>query len=141
MQKVSAHIVPKPTCDNFELIPSNDEIAPFITDNCFKQPSLGPHPRRLLNFITESNEANLTIMHPRRATDFFKPTQFRLMCQQNSIFYKGPKLYNMIVNDINSSLGDKDTRLQKRYIKPFKNLVKKYNQTKNSKENSAVSSK
>ena len=81
MQKVSAHIVPKPTCDNFELIPSNDEIAPFITDNCFKQPSLGPHPRRLLNFITESNEANLTIMHPRRATDFFKPPQFRFSAQ------------------------------------------------------------
>ena len=65
-------------------------------------------------------------MHPRRATDFFKPPQIRLMCQQNSIFYKGPKLYNTVINDINSSLGEKDTKLQKRYLKPFKNIVKKY---------------
>ena len=125
MQKVSAHIVPKPTYDNFELIPRNDETAPN-TESSNDQPSIGPHPRRLLNFITESNVANLTITHPRRATDFFKPPQIRLMCQQNSIFYKGPKLYNTVVNDINSSLGEKDTKLHKRYLKPFKNLVKKY---------------
>ena len=52
--------------------------------------------------------------------------KIRLTFQQNSIFYKGPKLYNMIVNDINSSLGEKDTKLEKRYLKPFKNIVKKY---------------
>ena len=71
MQKVSAHIVPKPTYGNFELIPRNDETAPNTESNN-DQPSIGPHPRRLLNFITESNVANLTIMHPRRATDFFQ---------------------------------------------------------------------
>ena len=128
MQKVSAHIVPKPTFDNFELLPRNDQNDEITldADNHSERNSLSHHPKRLLNFIRDSNAENLTIMHPRRATDFFKTPKIRLMCQQNSIFYKGPKLYNMIVNDINSSLGDNDTRLQKRYIKPFKNLVKRH---------------
>ena len=101
------------------------ETAPN-TESSNDQPSIGPHPRRLLNFIIESNVANLSMMHPRRATDFFKPPQIRLACQQNSKFYKGPKLYNTVVNDINSSIGEKATTLHKRYLKPFKNLVKKY---------------
>ena len=128
MQKVSAHIVPKPTFDNFEIMPRNghDDVIATNVNSSDEHNSHSRYPRRLLNFITESNAANVIAMHPRRATEYFKPPKIRLTCQQNSIFFKGPKLYNMIVNDINSSLGEKDTKLQKRYLKPFKNLVKKY---------------
>ena len=84
------------------------------------------HPTRLLNFIAESREANLTISQHRRATDFFKTPNVRLTCQQNTIFFKGPKLYNNLVNEINAKLGEKETKLEKRYVKPFKNLVKRH---------------
>ena len=129
MQKVYAHIVPKPTYDNFELVPSISDDYDEITLNTeypIEQNSHYRHPMRLLNFIAESNAANLTTTRPRRAPELFKTPKIRLTCQQNTIFFKGPKLYNIIVNDINASLLEKDTKLQKRYLKPFKNSVKKY---------------
>ena len=120
--------MPKPTYDNFEMVPRGDQhdAITLNADNLIEQNDISRHPRRLLNFIAESNAANLTIIQPRRATEFFKTPKTRLRCQQNTIFFKGPKLYNNIVNDINLNLGEKDTKLQKRYLKPFKNLVKKY---------------
>ena len=39
---------------------------------------------------------------------------------------QGPKLYNNLVNEINAKLGEKETKLEKRYVKPFKNLVKRH---------------
>ena len=42
-------------------------------NNSNEQYSHSHYPRRLLNFITESNAANVIAMHPRRAMEYFKP--------------------------------------------------------------------
>ena len=133
MQKVTARIVPKPTFDNFEII-SNNSTTSNISETTLGIDCNPPtertrhyhHPARLLTFIAEANAANLTITQHRRATEFFKTPKIRLTCQQNTIFFKGPKLYNNLVNEINGILGKKDTKLERRYLKPFKNLVKKH---------------
>ena len=88
MQKITAHIVPKPTHDNFELLPisnttSNNNGTALEVERPTEQSRNYRHPTRLLNFIEESWAANLTISQHRRATDLFKTPNVRLTCQQN----------------------------------------------------------
>ena len=70
MQKITAHIVPKPSYDNFELLPissttSNNNGTALEVDRPTEQSRNYRHPTRLLNFIAESREANLTKVYSK----------------------------------------------------------------------------
>ena len=63
---------------------------------------------------------------PRRDPEYFSTPYNRLRKTDNSIIYKGPRLYNRIVHEINSTLPDKVPRLQNNFMDPFKANIAKY---------------
>ena len=63
---------------------------------------------------------------PRRDPEYFSTPYNRLRKTDNSIIYKGPRLYNRIVHEINNTLPDKVPRLQNKFMDPFKSYITKY---------------
>ena len=63
---------------------------------------------------------------PRRNLEIFEIPNFRLRQTDNTLFFKGPKCYNTIVNKINSSLPHDVPRLQNKFLNSFKATVTKY---------------
>ena len=63
---------------------------------------------------------------PRRDPQYFSNSYYRLVQTEKSLFYVGPRLYNKTVNVVNETLPDKELRLQKMFMRPFKNTVSGY---------------
>ena len=63
---------------------------------------------------------------PRRELEVFEIPLFRLRQTDNTLPYKGPKLYNTIVNKINSTLPHDVSQVQNKFLNSFKSTVTKY---------------
>ena len=62
----------------------------------------------------------------RRELEIFEVPAYRLRQTGNTLFYKGPKLYNMTVNEINKTLPFDVTPTQNKFLNSFKSVVTKY---------------
>lgn len=63
---------------------------------------------------------------PRRELEIFETIFFRLKQTDKSLLYRGPRLYNTTVNEINNGLPFDVPRLQNKFLNSYKAAVTKY---------------
>ena len=89
--------------------------------------NVGRCPQPIKNLFSKPTLVN---RRPRRVEKFFEVPQNRLHSADNAISYKGPKFYNLIVNQINTQIlantSYKQPLMQNKFYDPFKNCVKEY---------------
>ena len=69
---------------------------------------------------------------PRRDPLYFEIPYLRLKSLDKTVRVKGPKLYNFVVNHLNEQNIASDSRelhLERKFLKPFKNLITCYLQS------------
>ena len=86
--------------------------------------NLGVSPASIIKLFNVINEHK-----PRRAPKFFEVPHSRLTLLDKTARIKGPKLYNLIVDNANylqlSSEGT-EPNLERLYLNPFKNKINRY---------------
>ena len=100
----------------------------LIAKNCLtmmQRVYIGRCPQPIKNIFSESTLVN---RRPQRVQKFFEVPQNRLRSADNAISYKGPKFYNLIVNQINAQIVENTSYtqplMQNKFLDPFKNCVK-----------------
>ena len=63
---------------------------------------------------------------PRRQLEIFKLPNFRLKQTDNSLFNRGPQLYNLSINEINQTLPTDAQRVQNKFLNSFKSVITKH---------------
>ena len=64
--------------------------------------------------------------NPRRDPAYFQVPYFRLKSTDKTLSYKGPSLYNNIVNKLNKNLPSNVPRIQNKFMNPFKSVITKH---------------
>ena len=78
-------------------------------------------PQKMLEmFAISSNQRQ------RRQLEIFELPKFRLKQTDNSLFNKGPRLYNISINEINQNLPPEESRVQNKFLNSFKSVATKY---------------
>ena len=88
---------------------------------------IGRCPQPIINLLSDPTLEN-RLSRTRRVQQFFNVPHNRLKTADNAISYKGPKFYNLIVNQINSDIlanpSYKQPLVQNKFYDPFKRCVK-----------------
>ena len=63
---------------------------------------------------------------PRRKPVYFEPPYNRLKKSDKTLKYKGPILYNNVINELNTNLPKNVSPIQNRFITPFKRIITSY---------------
>ena len=63
---------------------------------------------------------------PRREPVYFEPPYNRLWKSDKTLKYKGPILYNKVINELNKNLPKNVSHIQNRFITPFKRIITSY---------------
>ena len=115
-----------------EIFKLNDMLTVhnLIAKNCMammQRVYVGRCPQPINNLFSKSTLIN---HRPRRIQTFFEVPLNRLRSADNAISYKGPKFYNLIVNQINTQIlantSYKQPLMQHKFHDPFKKWVKGY---------------
>ena len=119
-------------CHTKEIFKRNDMLTVhnLIAKNCLammQRVYVGRCPQPIKNLFSKST---LIYHRPRRIQTFFEVPLNRLRSADNAISYKGPKFYNLIVNQINTQIlvntSYKQPLMQHKFHDPFKKWVKGY---------------
>ena len=76
------------------------------------------HLNSMFNIINSNN--------PRRDPAYFQVPYFRLKSTDKTLSYKGPSLYNNLVNKLNKNLPSDVPRIQNKFMNPFKSVLTKH---------------
>ena len=117
-------------CHTKEIFERNSllTVHNLIAKNCLSMMQkvyVGHCPQPIKYLFSKPTLAN---SRPRRVHKFFDVPLNRLKSADNAISYKGPKFYNLIVNQINTEIlantSYKEPQMQNKFFDPFKKCAK-----------------